>query len=174
MFISQETYEVMVSYVLKVGFYQDPPENYFGYQRSFGARKDNPSFRDFGFNDNAIRNQKVFPPIVMLEITIKVILNFHVSLFHTKKKLKRTKCKPENANFPNSVSWSSTQACCYKNDNFILKTDVTFTKMFSNWLFVGKIPKWLDAVLSGNKLNENICGLAMLKQTITITVLKKN
>ena len=93
MFISQETYEVMVSYVLKVGFYQDPPENYFGHQRSFGARKDNPSFRDFGFNDNAIRNQKVFPPIVMLEITIKVILNFHVSLFHTKKKLKRTKCK---------------------------------------------------------------------------------
>ena len=99
----------------------------------------------------------------MLEVKIKVILNFHVSIFNTKKKPKRTKYKPENANFSSSVSWSSTQGCCYKNDNFILKTDVTLTKMFSNWLFVGKIPKWLDAVLSGNKFNENICGLAMLK-----------
>ena len=38
-------------------------ENYFGHQRSLGARKDNPSLRDFGFNDNAVRNQKVFRPI---------------------------------------------------------------------------------------------------------------
>ena len=44
-------------------FCQDPLENYFGHQRSLGARKDNPSLRDFGFNDNAIRNQKVFRPI---------------------------------------------------------------------------------------------------------------
>ena len=139
-------------------------ENYFGHQRSFGARKDNPFFRDFGFNDKTFKNQKVFPLIVMLEVKIKVILNFHVSIFHTKKKTpERTKYKPENANFSSSVSWSSTQGCCYKNDNFILKTDVTFTKMFSNWLLVGKIPKWLDAVPSGNKFNENICGLAMLK-----------
>ena len=34
-----------------------------GEQDSLEARKDNPSLRDFGFNDNAIRNQKVFRPI---------------------------------------------------------------------------------------------------------------
>ena len=44
-------------------FCQDPLENYFCHQRSLGARKDNPSLWDFGFNDNAIRNQKVFRPI---------------------------------------------------------------------------------------------------------------
>ena len=27
------------------------------------SRKDNPSVRDVGYNDNAIRNQKVFRPI---------------------------------------------------------------------------------------------------------------
>ena len=52
-----------VSYVLTKRFCQDPLGKYFGHQRSFGARKDNPSLRDFGFNDNAIRNQKVFRPI---------------------------------------------------------------------------------------------------------------
>ena len=31
-------------------------------QRAIGARKDNPSIRDFGFNDNSIRNQKIFGP----------------------------------------------------------------------------------------------------------------
>ena len=40
-------------------------ENYFGHQCSLGARKDNPSLRDFGFNDNAIRNQKVFQQIAV-------------------------------------------------------------------------------------------------------------
>ena len=34
-----------------------------GEQDSLEARKDNPSLRDFGFNDNAIRNQKVFRTI---------------------------------------------------------------------------------------------------------------
>ena len=32
-----------VSYVLTERFYQDPLENYFGRQRSLGARKDNPT-----------------------------------------------------------------------------------------------------------------------------------
>ena len=81
MFISQQTYEGFkitvnsiieavqlllqheVSYDLTERFCQDPLENYFGHQRSFGARKDNPSLRDFGFNDNTIRKQKVFRPI---------------------------------------------------------------------------------------------------------------
>ena len=52
-----------VSYVLTERFCKDPLENYFGHQRSLGAREDNPSLWDFRFNDNAIRNQKVFQPI---------------------------------------------------------------------------------------------------------------
>ena len=49
-----------VSYILTEHFCQDPLENCFCHQRSIGARKDNLSLRDFVFNDNAIRNQKVF------------------------------------------------------------------------------------------------------------------
>ena len=81
MFISWQTYEGIkitvnsavelitfllskgVSYVLTERFCQDPLENYFGHQRQIGSRKDNPSVRDFGYNDNTIRNQKVFRPI---------------------------------------------------------------------------------------------------------------
>ena len=99
----------------------------------------------------------------MLEVLkIKaVLLNFHVSLFHVKRKLKRTKYKPENVNFSSSVILSSTHACSYKIDNFILKSHVTFTKLFSNWPYGGKIPKQLDASLSGNKFSENFGGLAI-------------
>ena len=50
-------------YVLTERFCQDPLENYFGRQCSLEARKDNPSLRDFGYNDNSIRNQKIFKPI---------------------------------------------------------------------------------------------------------------
>ena len=46
-----------VPYVLTERFCQDPLENYFGRQRSMGHRKDNPSLRDFGYNDNTIRTQ---------------------------------------------------------------------------------------------------------------------
>ena len=81
MFISWQTYEGIkitahsvielvqyllscgVSYVLTERFCQDPLENYFGRQRSIGSRKDNPSVRDFGYNDNSIRNQKIFRPL---------------------------------------------------------------------------------------------------------------
>ena len=81
MFISSQTYEGLkitvnsiieatqfllqhqVKYVLTERFCQDPLENYFGRQRSLGSRKDNPSMADFGYNDNAIRNQKIFHPI---------------------------------------------------------------------------------------------------------------
>ena len=38
-------------------------KNYFGQQRSMGRRKTNPTVRDFGYNDNTIRNQKIFRPI---------------------------------------------------------------------------------------------------------------
>ena len=53
-----------VNYVLTEGFCQDPLKNWwFGRQRSFGSRKDNPSMLDFGYNNNAIRNQKHFKSI---------------------------------------------------------------------------------------------------------------
>ncbi len=81
MFISYQTYEGLqitvksvteltkyllshgIQYILTERFCQDPLENYFGRQRAIGQRKDNPTMRDFGYNDNAIRNQKVFLPI---------------------------------------------------------------------------------------------------------------
>ena len=79
MFISSQTYEGLkitvnsiieatqfllqhqVKYVLTERF--SLTENYFGRQRSLGSRKDNPSMADFGYNNNAIRNQKIFKPI---------------------------------------------------------------------------------------------------------------
>ena len=81
MFISWQTYEGLkitvksvveltqyllaqgIPFILTERFCQDPLENYFGQQRSIGRRKDNPSLRDVGYNDNTIRNQKIFVPI---------------------------------------------------------------------------------------------------------------
>ena len=51
------------SYVLWKSFCQDPLENWFGRQRCLGSRKDNRSMVDFGYNINAIRNQKHLKPI---------------------------------------------------------------------------------------------------------------
>ena len=74
MFISWQTYERLkisvnsifeatqfllwnqVKYVPLERFCQDPPENWFGRQRSLGLRKDNLSMADFRYNNNAIRN----------------------------------------------------------------------------------------------------------------------
>ena len=39
-------------------YWQNAFENWFGRQRSLGSRKDNPSMADFGYNNNAITNQK--------------------------------------------------------------------------------------------------------------------
>ena len=50
-------------YVLAERFSQDPLENWFGRQRSLGLKKDNPNMVGFGYNNNAIRNQKYFKPI---------------------------------------------------------------------------------------------------------------
>ena len=50
-------------------FRQDLLENWFGRQRSLGLRKDNLSMVDFGYNNNAIRNQKNFKPISNGNIT---------------------------------------------------------------------------------------------------------
>ena len=52
-----------VKYVLTERFCQDPLENYFGRQRGMGRRKDNPSSRDVGFNDNTIRMSQMVKPI---------------------------------------------------------------------------------------------------------------
>ena len=52
-----------------------------------------------------------------------------------KKNLKRTKNKPENEKFSSSVNLSFTHACLLiQIENFILKSHVTFTKLFSNEL----------------------------------------
>ena len=84
MFISWQTYEGLkksvnsiieatqfllwhqVKYVLTERFCQDPLENWFGRQRSLGSRKDNPSMADFGYNNNAIRNQKNSNQLLMV------------------------------------------------------------------------------------------------------------
>ena len=51
------------SYVLSERFCKVPLENWFRRQRCFGWRKDNPSMVNFGYNNNAVRNQKHFKPI---------------------------------------------------------------------------------------------------------------
>ena len=81
MFISWQTYEgikittqsiiEIVKYLLQNGFQyvftehfcQDPLENYFGRQRSSCGYGDNPNSKLSGYNDNAIRNSKIFRPI---------------------------------------------------------------------------------------------------------------
>ena len=42
-------------YVLTERFCQDSLEEYFGHQRSLGRRNDNPTLKQFGYNDNTIR-----------------------------------------------------------------------------------------------------------------------
>ena len=81
MFISWQTYEGLqvtvhsfkevvtfllengVKYVLSERFCQDDLENYFGRQRAIGRRKENPSVRDVGYNDNTIKSQFSVRPI---------------------------------------------------------------------------------------------------------------
>ena len=52
-----------VNYVLSERFCQDDLENYFGRQRAIGRRKDNPTVRDAGYNDNTIKSQFSVRPI---------------------------------------------------------------------------------------------------------------
>ena len=47
-----------VEFVLTERFWQDKIEKYFGSQRQFGRRSDNPDLQMFGCNDNTIRIQK--------------------------------------------------------------------------------------------------------------------
>ena len=52
-----------MKYVLSERFCQDALENYFGRQRTIGRRRDNPSVRDAGYNDNTIKSQFSVRPI---------------------------------------------------------------------------------------------------------------
>ena len=82
MFISLQTYEGIqitvhsfievcrflleqgVPYILSERFCQDDLENYFGRQRAIGSRRDNPTVRDAGYNDNTIKSQYSIRSIV--------------------------------------------------------------------------------------------------------------
>ena len=81
MFVSWQTYEGLqitchalvectkyllnkgVKYILTENFNQDDLENYFGRQRAIGSRRDNPSVRDVGYNDNVIKSQFSVAPL---------------------------------------------------------------------------------------------------------------
>ena len=81
MFISWQTYEGLqitihsfkevckyllhngVKFILSERFCQDDLGNYFGRQRAIGSRKDSPSVKDVGYNDNAINSQFSIRPI---------------------------------------------------------------------------------------------------------------
>ena len=52
-----------VKFILSERFCQDDLENYFGRQRAIGSRKDNPSVKDVGYNDNTIKSQFSIHPI---------------------------------------------------------------------------------------------------------------
>ena len=52
-----------VNYVLSEKFCQDDLENYFGKQRAIGCRRDNPTVRDVGYNDNTIKSQFSIKPL---------------------------------------------------------------------------------------------------------------
>ena len=47
-----------MEFVLTERFCQDPVEEYFGNQRKFGRRSDNPDLKEAGYYDNTIRIQK--------------------------------------------------------------------------------------------------------------------
>ena len=53
-----------VPYILSERFCQDDLENYFGRQRAIGSRRDNPTVRDAGYNDNTIKSQYSIRSIV--------------------------------------------------------------------------------------------------------------
>ena len=81
MFISRQTYEGLqiaihpckevckyllyngVKFILSERFCQDDLENYFGRQRAIGSRKDNPSVKEVGYNDNTTKSQLSIRPI---------------------------------------------------------------------------------------------------------------
>eukprot|EP00795_Rhopilema_esculentum_P014945 gene14945-6090_t len=61
--VSQFFLQNGVPYVLSNRFFQDDLENYFGRQGEIGSRRDNPSVRGIGYNDNTIESQFSVRPI---------------------------------------------------------------------------------------------------------------
>ena len=57
-----------VTYVLSERFCQDDLENYFGRQRAIGRRRDNPSVKEVGYNDNTIKCQFSVRPILDVQV----------------------------------------------------------------------------------------------------------
>ena len=47
-----------IPYILSERLSQDDVENYFGRQRAIGRRFDNPTVRDFGYNDDTLPKKK--------------------------------------------------------------------------------------------------------------------
>ena len=50
-------------FILTERFCQDIAEEHFGRQRSLGRRNDNPTIRDFGYNENTLRMQRSCVPV---------------------------------------------------------------------------------------------------------------
>lgn len=51
-------------YVLTERFMQDVLEDYFGHQRAKGGRSDNPTAREFGYNDLTIAARRDIAPVI--------------------------------------------------------------------------------------------------------------
>ena len=76
-------------------FCQDPLENWFGRQRSLGCRKNSPNTVDFGYNNNAIRNQKYFKPSTNGDVADSdmIALTDEPLPYRKPKKERKFKCK---------------------------------------------------------------------------------
>ena len=61
-----------VSHLLTESFFQDLLGKYFGKKRSSGVRKYYPSLYDFDYNENTIRNQKVFKSISTGNVSVNM------------------------------------------------------------------------------------------------------
>ena len=76
-----------ISYILSELFYQDDLENYFSRQLAIGHRRDNPTVRDAGYNDNTIKSQYSVRPIAG---NVRANLhNFNIKLCYPKRKMQR-------------------------------------------------------------------------------------
>ena len=90
-----------MEFVLTERFCQDPVEEYFGNQRKFGRRCDNPDLRTFGYNDNTIRIQKTYLARVEIqEVDIYDKRKSWIEITHDKL----PKRKPNNWVFPTWLS----------------------------------------------------------------------
>ena len=73
-----------VKFILSKWFCQDDLENYFGRQRAIGARKNNPSVKDVGYNDNTINSQ--FSIRLLLVMFVVMVTNLMSLMKHPCRK----------------------------------------------------------------------------------------